>query len=158
MDIYLTYPSIKDSQLLSRSRSRSPINAPQIYIIGIFGSRKNMNETDLYETILNPVLSELGRMPEKILMPADNNATSIYLEDWAKHLKIPLQAFQADFHSQGKRATILRDGRIERECTVAIVFQAPRSTRYNTLAERMVKHGKRVFFIDINGDLVELTN
>lgn len=141
----------------TKQRSESPVHRPQIFIVGVFGSKKSLNETDLYDTILNPILSELGRIPEKILIQADNNATSVYLEDWAKRLRIPIQAFEADFRSRGKSATILRDGRIERECTVAIVFQAPRTNRYTVLAERMARHGKRVFFIEGGGELVELT-
>lgn len=133
------------------------IETPQVYVVGIFGSRRGLTETHLCENILNPILEAIGRVPEKILAPADNSATSLYIEEWAYSLRIPIQSFEADFRSHGKRAAFLRDGRIERECTIAIIFQAPRSVRYNSMAENLARKGKKVFFIDNNSEITELT-
>lgn len=139
-----------------RDRSPSPILQPSVLIVGIFGSKKDLNETYLYEKILNPILSELARIPEKILTPSDNTALGVYIEDWARSLRIPLQSFEADFRTRGRSAAIFRDSRIERECTVAVVFQAPRTTRYDLMAERMARKGKRVFFIRSDLEIEEL--
>lgn len=141
---------------ISSIRSPSPIERPQVLIIGIFGSKKDMNETYLNDKILTPILGELGRIPDKILIPVDNSAMSLYIEDWAHSLNIPIQSFEADFRNRGRSAVIFRDSRIERECSIAIVFQAPRTTRYDLLAQRMVHKGKRVFFIKTTFDIEEL--
>jgi hypothetical protein len=142
-------------KLKTTSRAISPIHSPSIFIVGIFGSRKGLSEIDLHENILSPILSSLGRVPDKLLMPSDNSAMSVFVEDWAKNLRIPCYTFKADFRTSGKSAAIFRDARIQSECTVAIVFQAPRTTRYDLLAERMARKGKRVFFIEMNGQITE---
>ena len=149
MDKFLVKPTIQ-------TRAVSPIQSASIFIVGVFGSRKGLSEIHLYENILSPILSTLGRVPDKLLIPSDNSATEVFIEDWAKHLRIPCFAFKADFSMRGKSAAIFRDARIERECTVAIVFQAPRTTRYDLLAERMARKGKRVFFIEMNGEITEI--
>lgn len=151
MDIY--FPS---KQRHLPQRSLSPITHPNILIVGIFGSKTDLSEIDLYDKILNPVLSELGRIPEKLLLPVSNSALGVFIDDWGRRLNIPTQSFEADFRTRGRSAAIFRDARIEKECTIAIVFQAPRSTRYDLLAERMARKGKRVFFVKSNLDVEEL--
>lgn len=140
---------------INKNRSISPIFRPTVLILGIFGSKKDLNETYLCENILNPILLELSRIPEKIIAPYDNTALGVYIEDWAQTRQIPLQTFEADFRTHGRSATIFRDSRIERECTAAIVFQAPRTTRFDLLAERMARKGKRVFFVKMNLEIEE---
>ena len=142
---------------LSEFRPPSPIEKPQVIILGIFGSKRGLSEIYLRENIINPILEEIGRVPEKALTASDNTASSIYIEEWARSLNIPTQLFEADFRTRGRSAAIFRDSRIERECTVALVFQAPRTTRYDLLAERMARKGKRVFFIrnDMQIELLE---
>lgn len=131
------------------------IKVPQVFIVGVFGSKKSFSENDLIDTVLTPILESLGRIPERILIPSDGT-TSVYITEWAKTLQIPYQVFEADFRRCGKSAVIIRDGRLEKECTVAIIFQGARTTRYDLLANRLVQRGKRVFFITNNGDIEEL--
>jgi len=131
------------------------IKIPEIFIISVFGSRKSINENDLIDKIMTPILENLGRIPERILLPSEGD-TSIYLTEWAKSLKIPHQIFDADFRRCGKSAAIVRDGRLEKECTIAIIFQGARTTRYDLLANRLVRRGKRVFFITNSGDIEDL--
>lgn len=131
------------------------IKSPEIYILGVFGSRKSFNENDLIEKIMTPILESIGRIPERMLIPSEG-ATSIYLTEWARTLQIPYQIFEADFRRSGKSASIVRDNRLEKECTIAIVFQGARTTRFDLLANRMARRGKRVFFITNGGDIEEL--
>ena len=98
-----------------------------------------MTETQLIQTILTPILQELCRLPDKVLVPNDGDS-SMYIQCWAEDLRIPCQTFMADWSKSGKMASVLRDARIQSECTHALVFLSPKSTRYEKLAESMVKH------------------
>ena len=120
-------------------RDLSPPRAPVQIILGIFGSRtgKQLSEKLLIQTILTPILQELGRIPDKVLVPYEGDS-SMYIQAWADALHIPYQTFTVDWIKSGKSAGVLRDNRIRAECTHALVFLAPRSTRYETLAKQMV--------------------
>lgn len=122
-------------------RDLSPPHAPTQICLGIFGSRaeKHLTETGLIQTILTPILQELGRLPDRVLVPNDGDS-SMYIQCWAEDLRIPCQTFIADWSKSGKMAAVLRDARIQSECTHALVFLSPKSTRYEKLAESMVKH------------------
>lgn len=122
-------------------RDLSPPHAPTQICLGIFGSRtgKHLTETQIIQTILTPILQELGRLPDKVLVPSDGDS-SMYIQCWAEDLRIPCQTFMADWSKSGKMASILRDARIQSECTHALLFLSPKSTRYEKLAEGMIKH------------------
>ncbi len=122
----------------------SPIEAPQLIILGIFGNWTKITENELQEDILNPVVQELGRVPDRILIPTEG-VTSIYIQEWAESMKISYQMYQADWKNSGRSAQILRDNRIRKECTHALVFLSPRSDKLEKSAEAMAKNGKRVF-------------
>jgi len=121
-------------------RDLSPPHTPTQICLGIFGSRtgKHLTETQLIQTILTPILQELGRLPDKVLVPSDGDS-SMYIQCWTEDLRIPCQTFMADWSKSGKMASILRDARIQSECTHALVFLSAKSTRYEKLAEGMVK-------------------
>ena len=97
------------------------IYEPQVIILGIFGNTNKVSEQDLQENTLTPILQQLERLPDKVLIPTEGNS-SIYIQDWADSLKIKSQAFQADWQRNGKIAQIIRDNRISKECTHALVF------------------------------------
>lgn len=130
-------------------RDLSPPRAPVQIILGVFGSRtsKQLSEKLLIQTILTPILQELGRIPDKLLVPYEGDS-SMYIQAWADALNIPYQTFTVDWMKSGKSAGVLRDNRIRSECTHALVFLAPRSTRYETLANQMVlaKHSPKTVF------------
>jgi hypothetical protein len=139
-------------------RSLSPPTVPQPIILGIFGSHSKICEDKLIENILMPILQELGRLPDKVLVPSEGN-TSIYIQSWTESLHIPYHVFESDWKNRGRSATILRDARIQKECTYAIVFLSQRSTRYELLAEKMARQNKTVFTIsyqDLELTLLEL--
>ncbi len=134
------------------------IKSPEIIILGIFGHSNKVSETDLHSNTLNLILQELGRLPDKVLIPTEGN-TSIYIQEWAESLRIPMQVFQADIRKHQKRAWILRHDRIQKECTHALVFLSQRSTKLEKNAEQMVKKGKRVFTsYPCTQELVELVS
>lgn len=127
---------------------------PQPIILGIFGNRSKFDETLFYETILHPLLQEFGRIPDKILVP-NEGLTSYYIQEWAEALNINIQVFHADFRKSGKSAYAIRDTRIEGECTHALVFMGPRSTRMESLSKRLLKKEKAVFTISANTNELE---
>ncbi len=104
------------------------LESPQIIILGIFGHNNKVSETDLQENTLNLILQELGRLPDKVLIPSEGN-TSIYIQEWAESLKIEHQVFQADFRKHNKLAWILRDDRIQKECTHGLYFLSQKSDK-----------------------------
>lgn len=125
------------------------IYKPDVIVLGVFGSTNKVSEQDLQDNTLVQILRELGRPPDKILIPTEGNS-SIYIQEWAESLAIKTQSFQADWIRNGKIAQILRDDRIANECTHALVFlPAPRgektSSRLEKFAEKLCKKNKVVF-------------
>jgi hypothetical protein len=120
------------------------IYEPDIIILGVFGNTNKVSEQDLQDNILTLILQELGRTPDKVLIPTEGNS-SIYIQDWCESLGIKTQIFQADWIRNGKIAQILRDDRMAKECTHSLLFLSQKSTRLEKLAEKLCKKGKIVF-------------
>jgi hypothetical protein len=133
---------------------------PNVFVLGIFGNTNKVSEQDLQDNTLTLILQELGRTPDKVLIPVEGNS-SIYIQEWAEALGIKTQAFQSDWVRNGKIAQILRDDRMAKECTHALVFlPAPRggvqkSTRLEKFAEKLCKKGKCVFTSSHNQTLTQ---
>jgi hypothetical protein len=117
---------------------------PNVIVLGVFGNTNKVSEQDLQDNTLTLILQELGRMPDKVLIPTEGNS-SIYIDSWAEALRIKTQSFQADWIRNGKVAQIIRDDRIAKECTHALVFLGQKSTRLEKFAEKLCKKGKTVF-------------
>ena len=60
---------------------------PAVIVLAIFGYTNKVSEQELQEDILIPILKELGRPPDKVLIPTEGNS-SIYIQDWADALHI----------------------------------------------------------------------
>jgi hypothetical protein len=116
---------------------------PAVIVLAIFGNTNKVSEQELQENILIPILKELGRPPDKVLIPTEGNS-SIYIQDWADALHIRSQAFHSDWIKNGRIAQIIRDDRMAKECTHALVFLSQKSTRLATMAEKICKKGKMV--------------
>lgn len=132
---------------------------PNIIILGIFGSTNKISENDIQDNILNLILQELGRIPDRVLIPSEGNS-SIYIQNWCEALRVKTQTFQSDWIRNGKIAQILRDDRIMKECTHALVFvsstkQSQKLNRMEKLAEKMCKKGKVVFTSSHNQPLMQ---
>lgn len=130
---------------------------PNVIVLGIFGSNNKIQEIDLQDSILTILLQELKQVPDKILLPSEGNS-SMHIQSWAESLHITTQIFHSDWARNGKLAQIIRDDRIQKECTHAFVFLSQRSTRLEKYAEKMAKKGKTVFIseLDHNHHLVRL--
>jgi hypothetical protein len=128
---------------------------PDIIILGVFGNTNKQTEQEIQDDILLKILEEIGQMPNKILLPTEGNS-SIYIQDWAESMRIKTQTFQPDWVHNGKIAQILRDERIYKECTHALVFLSQKSTRLEKYANKMAKGGKIVFTSYHNQPLIQL--
>jgi len=116
---------------------------PTPIVWGIFGHTNTISEQELQERTLMPLLQELGRTPDKVLLPSEGNS-SIYLQEWAESLHIKTQVFHCDWAKNGRIAQFIRDDRIQKECTHALVFLSPKSERLGKYAEKLVRKGKVV--------------
>jgi hypothetical protein len=117
---------------------------PTIIILGVFGYQNTVTIADIQETVLISIVEEIGRLPDKILLPSEGNS-SMYVQDWAESLHIKTQVFQSDWKRNGRSAQRFRDERIQKECTHALVFLSKRSDRLEKYAESLAKKGKIVF-------------
>lgn len=128
------------------------IYEPQTIILSIFGYTNKISEGDILDNTLTPILSEIGRPPDKVLIPSEGNS-SIYIQAWAEALGIKIQVFQADWQRNGRMAQIIRDDRMFKECTHALVFLSAKSDKREKFAEKMVRKGKNVFTSSHNQEL-----
>ena len=111
---------------------------------GIFGHTNKVSEQELQEHTLMPLLEELGRTPDKVLLPSEGHS-SIYLQEWAESLHIKTQVFHCDWAKNGRIAQVIRDERIQKECTHALVFLSPKSERLEKYSKKLGAKGKVVF-------------
>ncbi len=125
-------------------RELSPIREPDVIILGIFGNTNKITEAELQENILDLILKELGRTPDKVLIPSEG-ISSIYIQEWAESLGITAQMFHCDWMRNGKIAQIIRDDRIQKECTHALLFLSQKSNKLEKIGEKMAKKDKTVF-------------
>lgn len=125
---------------------------PSMIILGIFGYHNKVTAAEIQENTLTPILEELERIPDMILLPSEGNS-SIYVGDWAESLHIKTQIFQSDWARNGKVAQRIRDERIQKECTHALVYLSNRSDRLEKYAESLAKKGKIVFTSSSNQSL-----
>lgn len=114
--------------------------------LGIVGGRADATMEKIAEDIMPLVLQELGRVPDRVILPFEGNS-SIFICDWAERLHIPTQVYEAEWHRHQKRAKIFRDMRIQQESTHFLIFLNKRSEYNEKLAKRLVKSGKEVFTI-----------
>ena len=114
--------------------------------LGVLGSRADATSTKLIEHIFHPMVQELGRPPDRMILPSEG-MSSIYCSDWADSLRIPSQVYEADWHRHHRRAKIFRDARIQQESTHFLVFLNKRSEFNEKLALRLAKKGYPVFTV-----------
>lgn len=118
-------------------------------VLGILGNSSAAVWTSqtILEKVLEPILGQLEKNPEKILLPADG-ITSVLLETWAGKNKVDSKVYSADWKVLGRRARAIRDSQIVKEASHLLVFLGGRSDYYERLAIREVKKGKIVYTID----------
>ena len=73
---------------------KEPLHKPSMIILGIFGYHNTVTSATNQDNTLTPMLQELGRLPDMVLLPSEGNS-SIYVGDWAESLHIKTQVFQS---------------------------------------------------------------
>ena len=122
------------------------IQIPKPIHLGILGSRDDLSQEKIVEEIITPVLSVLGRLPERVILPGDGRS-SIFLLDWADQMKLPTTVYESDWYRHGRRARIFRDSRIEKEATHFLVFLNKKSAYYEAVASRLARKGATVYTV-----------
>ena len=107
-------------------------------ILGVLGARNALTKQIMQSEILDPVLDDLAKKPTKILLPAEP-LSSTFIECYATRNNIPVELIKSDWVRDGRRAGVMRDYRIEKESTVLLIFEGPKSRYYMDLAERIAK-------------------
>jgi hypothetical protein len=118
-------------------------------ILGVLGKLETLSKEDIHEKIIHPLMSVLGRLPDKILIPSEGQS-SAYISIWSERQDIDTQILEADWRKFQRRAIILRDSRILKESSHLLVFGGLRSERNKETALREARKGKAVFFIEPN--------
>jgi hypothetical protein len=124
---------------------------PTLIILGIFGYRNDLTKEEC-DHIFCLILQEVGRLPDKVLLPLDGKVvhpTTIYIQEWTEMFRIQTQCFQSDWARNGKIAQVIRDDRIQKECTHSFLFLSKdkNQTKWKKLSEKMAKN-KTVFTYD----------
>jgi hypothetical protein len=117
--------------------------------LGILGIHNQISKDDIHEKVLHPLMSVLGRLPDKILLPAEGTS-SAYITIWAERNHIATQCVEADWRKFQRKAAILRDARIVKECTHLLTFIGIKSRSNEQTAIRHAKKGKHVFLVEPN--------
>jgi len=117
--------------------------------VGILGIHNTITKEEIHEKVLHPLMSVLGRLPDKILVPSEGTS-SAYISLWAERNHIDTQCVEADWRKFQRKAAILRDARILKESTHLLVFVGIKSRSNEQTAIRQVKKGKQVFLVEPN--------
>ena len=117
--------------------------------LGILGIHNQITKEEIHEKILHPLMSVLGRLPDKILLPSEGTS-SAYISLWAERSHVDTQCVEADWRKFQRKAAILRDARILKEATHLLVFVGTKSRSHEATAIRQVKKGKQVFLVEPN--------
>ena len=132
-----------------------PLTKGATIFLGVIGSRTDATQEKILEDIMKPIVQELGRIPDRMVLPSEG-ISSIYISDWADTMKIPTQVYEADWHRHQRRAKIFRDARIQQESTHFIIFLNKRSEFNEKLALRLAKQGYPVFTVTYSDWSLEL--
>lgn len=114
--------------------------------VGVLGYHTKLTKQDIHEKIIHPLLAVWKRLPDKIVLPMEGTS-SILLSIWAEQNEIKMQTLHADWRQLGRRAGLLRDARIIKECTHLVVFMGAKSKSLENTAIREARKGKKVFVI-----------
>ena len=125
-------------------------------LLGILGKHEQISKKDIHEKILHPLVSAIGRLPDKLIVPSEGTS-SAYITLWAERANVETVCVDADWRKLQRRAGIMRDARIQRESTHLLIFVGARSKSYEQTGIREAKKGKQVYLVDHDTlDLCEL--
>ena len=118
-------------------------------LLGVLGIHNQIANEEIHEKVLHPLMSVLGRMPDKIILPSEGTSSAL-ISIWAERNHIDNQCVEADWRKFQRRAGILRDARILKECSHLLVFLGIKSRSNEQTAIRQAKKGKQVFVVEPN--------
>lgn len=116
----------------------------QPILLGVLGKSETITKEDIHEKILHPLMSVLGRLPDKLFVSSEGQS-SAYISLWSERQAIDTQILEADWRKFQRRAGILRDSRIVKESTHLLIFVGTRSKNGEQIGIREAKKGKQVF-------------
>ena len=119
----------------------------QPILLGVLGKHEQISKNDIHDKILHPLVSVIGRLPDKLLIPSEGTS-SAYISLWAERSNIDTHCVDADWRKLQRRAGIMRDARIIKDSTHLLVFVGARSKAYEQTAIREAKKGKQVFVVN----------
>ena len=122
------------------------VTGPTPIRLGVIGNRADATQEKIVEDVMTPLLEQLGRPPERILLPSEGTS-SIFLGDWAEQLRIPTQVYEADWRRHQRRALVYRDARIQEEATHFLIFLNKRSVTNEKIAMRLARKGHPVLTV-----------
>ena len=128
---------------------------PKPILLGVLGSRADITYDILYERIIEPIMAELGRMPDRVVLPSESTSSAL-LYGWAEKFKLAFIAYDTDWAHLGRKARIVRDARIIQEATHLIIFLGKRSDYYGQQGVKIARKGKIVFTVSNNFELEEI--
>jgi len=144
IDNYLTQKSTLE--LLDDLPSRQPVTRVVVGVLGHSSSTK-WGRDSIAELVMNPVLADLGKMPDEILIPTEGT-TGVFLEAWAERMGVDCKPIETSWARMGRKARAVRDGKILKDSTHLIFFLGTRSDYYEKIAIREVKKGRKVYTIN----------
>lgn len=140
-------PRVNPRALSPVKTARAP--ASERTVLGILGTRSNVQVEELELNVLAPVIEAWG-MPDMLILPAEGDS-SYAIQAWAQVKEIPVQLVACDWTRQGRKAGMLRDATIQREASHLVLLQGPRSNAMTELAGRLARKGRPVVFSERPG-------
>jgi hypothetical protein len=136
-------PTLKRGTTVTKENVAAPVTvAHDRIVLGVLGTRSNMRFEDVDTQLMAPILEAWGT-PDEVLVPSDGDS-SFAIQSWAQRREIPVCLVSADWKTQGRRAGLLRDARIQREATHIMLLQGPRSNAMTALGSRLARKGRPV--------------
>lgn len=118
------------------------------FTLGVLGlSDATYWNSNTISDIINPIISEIGKMPTSLSIPA-KGITSLLIQAWGEKQKISCKTIDSDWIRLGRKARALQDSRIIKDSSHLVFFVGSRSDYYEKIAIREAKKGKTVYTID----------
>lgn len=116
-------------------------------LLGVLGKTEKITKEAIHEKIIDPLMSVLGRLPDKVFVPSEGQS-SAYISLWAERGNIDTQLLEADWRKFQRRAVFVRDNRIIKDSTHLLVFAGSKSKKNEEIAFKEAQKGKQVFLIE----------
>jgi hypothetical protein len=124
-----------------------PVPTPD-FTLGILGSSDaSYWNSNTISDIINPIISEIGKMPTSLSIPA-KGITSLLIQAWGEKQKLSCKTIDSDWIRLGRKARALQDTRIIKDSSHLVFFVGSRSDYYEKIAIREAKKGKTVYTVD----------